>query len=81
MQGFVFTGIAFTDGAVRMGATTDLWRACWDVVTVDEWGNVMGGCDGTCSDEFPTSLRAELVAVIACLRRAATPIIIYDDKK
>ena len=48
---------------------------------VDEEGKVIGGCYGTCDDEFPTSLRAELAAVIACLRRAVTPITIYVDNK
>ena len=62
-----------------MGATHDLWRAGWGAVCVDEFGKVTGGCYGTCSDDFHTSLRVELIAVIQCLRRAATPIRIYVD--
>ena len=64
-----------------MGAIADLWRAGWGAVTVDELGNVTGGCYGTCSDEFPTSLRAELSGVIAVLRMAVMPITIDVDNK
>ena len=56
-HGCVFIGDVFMDGAFRMGAASDLWRAGWGVVCVDKFGKVTGVCYGTCSDELPTSLR------------------------
>jgi len=78
---FTFTGQAFTDGAMRGRAPKVARRAGWACVLVNEDGQVIAGLYGPCPDLFPTSLRAELWAVIQLLHLALPPITIWVDNK
>ena len=78
---FTFTGKAFTDGAMRGRAPQAARRAGWACILVDDTGAVIAGLYGPCPDPFPTSLRAELRAVIEILRLALPPLVIWVDNK
>ena len=78
---FTFTGLGFTDGALVGGAAPTARRAGWAAVLVDESGKVIAGLYGPCPDAFPTSLRAELQAVVQMLRLALPPLTIWVDNK
>jgi len=56
-------------------------RAGWACVLVNGEGQVIAGLYGPCPDTFPTSLRAELRAVIQLLTLALPPLTIYVDNK
>ena len=76
---FSVTGSVFTDGALSGGARKGTERAGWAVVVVGDCGLVIGGLYGTCPDHFPTSLRAELWALLQALRHARPPLTIWVD--
>ena len=78
---FTFTGHGFTDGAMRGGGPPTAKRAGWAAVLVNEAGLVIAGIYGPCPDAFPTSLRAELQAVIQMLKLALPPLTIWVDNK
>jgi hypothetical protein len=80
-EDFTFTGVGFTDGALRGGAPQPARRAGWAAVLVDSDGQVIHGIYGPCPDAFPTSLRAELWAVLEMLRMALPPLRIWVDNK
>ena len=68
-----FTGRAYTDGAMRGGRFHYLRRAGWAAVHVDHVGKILFGIYGTCTDLFPTALRAELWAIERILSMALPP--------
>ena len=76
---FYFTGHAFTDGALSGGARKGSERSGWAAVAIDSHGLVIGGIYGTCPDYFPTSLRAELWAVVQALRHCCPPLTLWVD--
>jgi len=76
---FTFTGHGFTDGALRGGATIRCWRSGWAAVLVSDCGKVIAGLYGPCPDPFPSSLRAELWAILMMLRLALPPLTIWTD--
>ena len=59
----------------------DLWRGGWAAIGVNEEGAITCGFDGTCDEEFPSALRAELQGVTQCLRHALPQLIIHVDAK
>ena len=79
VEGFHFHGDVFSDGSVRHGCRKGNERAGWAAVIIDDAGMVVAGIYGTCPDFFPTSLRAELWAVLQVLRHALPPITIWVD--
>ena len=76
---FTFTGVGFTDGAVRGGPHSRARRAGWSAVLVGSGGEVVHGFYGSCPDAFPTSLRAELWGLIKILELALPPLTVYVD--
>ena len=80
-DGFTFTGIGFTDGALRGRAPRNARRAGWAAVLVDENGAVLHGIYGPCPDTFPDSARAELWAVLKMLEMALPPLQIWTDNQ
>jgi hypothetical protein len=74
-----FTGDVFSDGSLIGGCRRGDERSGWAAVTITEQGDVIFGIYGTCPDFFPTSLRAELWALLQVLRRACPPITIWVD--
>ena len=76
---FTFTGVGFTDGAVRGGPHSRSRRAGWSAVLVSSGGEVVHGFYGSCPDAFPTSLRAELWGLIKILELALPPLTVYVD--
>ena len=79
VEGFHFHGDVFSDGSVHQGCRKGHERAGWAAVIIDDDGLVVAGICGTCPDFFPTSLRAELWAVLQVLRHALPPITIWVD--
>jgi len=78
---FTFTGEAFTDRAMTGRAPRAARRAGWACVLVNSEAEVIAGFYGPCPDPFPTSLRAELMAVIQLFRMALPPVTIWVDNK
>ena len=79
--GFSFTGDAFTDGALRGGGPRRARRSGWAAVLVTGCGKVIGGIYGPCPDAFPSSLRAELWAILHVLQMAIPPLTIWTDSQ
>ena len=75
-----FTGHAFTGRAMRGRAPRAERRAGWACVLVDAEAKVVAGLYGPCPDPFPSSLRAELRAIIQLLPLASPPLVIWVDK-
>ena len=80
-DGFVATGNAFTDGAMRCNAPKSARRAGWAWVIVDDAGDVIFGLHGPCPDAFPTAFRAELRAVCELLMMVVPPITVWIDNQ
>jgi ribonuclease HI len=78
---FTFTGVGFTDGAMRGRAPRCARRAGWAAILVDAAGAVVHGIYGPCPDVFPSSLRAELWAVLKMLELALPPLQIWVDNQ
>lgn len=78
-QDFSFTGDVFTDGALRGGGPVRARRSGWAAVLVSSSGHVIEGLYGTCPDAFPSSLRAELWAVLQMLVIAIPPFTVWTD--
>ena len=78
---FTFTGVAFTDGAMKGRAPKAARRAGWACVLVDDSGLVIGGLYGSRPDHYPTAFRAELRAVIELLMLAVPPLHIWTDNQ
>ena len=76
-----FTGRAYTDGAMRGGRFHYLRRAGWAAVLVDHVGKILFGIYGTCTDIFPTALRAELWAIERILSMALPPLVVCVDNQ
>ena len=62
-------------------ASTSARRAGWACILADEDGDVIAGLYGPCPDAFPSSLRAELWAVIHILTLAVPPLTVWVDNK
>ena len=78
---FTFTGHGFTDGALKGGATRTARRAGWAAILADGEGRIIAGIYGPCVESFPSSLRAELIAVIRMLELALPPLVIWVDNQ
>ena len=76
---FKFTGVGFTDGAVRGGPPASARRAGWSAILVNENGAIQHGLYGSCPDAFPTSLRAELWGLLKMLELAIPPLTVWVD--
>jgi ribonuclease HI len=76
---FSFSGDVYTDGALRGGSRKGTERSGWAAVMIDAQGLVVGGIYGTCPDHLPSSLRAELWAVLQVLRHACPPVTMWVD--
>jgi hypothetical protein len=74
-----FTGNVFSDGSVIGGCRRGDERSGWAAVCITALGEVIFGAYGTCPDYFPTSLRAELWALLQVLRHAQPPVTIWVD--
>ena len=74
-----FTGNVYSDGSVIGGCRRGDERRGWAAVCIDEQGKVRFGIYGTCPDHFPTSLRAELWALLQVLRHSCPPVTIWID--
>ena len=77
--GAVAWGDAYTDGALK-GTVPKARRAGWAYV-VDDRTAPLWGKFGTCSETYPTVLRAELRALLEILRVTAGPIVIHVDNQ
>ncbi len=80
-HGTYFTGVGFTDGALRHPNIRGAQRGGWAAVIVDCNGHLISGIWGPCPDPFPSSLRSELWGVIGILRLAVPPLLIYTDNQ
>ena len=78
---FTFTEHGSTDGALKQRSPVSAGRAGWAAMLVDDAGAVIASIYGPCPDVFPTSLRAELWAVIQMLELALPPLTIWVDNK
>ena len=78
---FTFTGQGFTDGAMIGNAPKAARRAGWAAVLFNDEAKIIAGLYCTCPDACPTSLRAELWAVIQMLTLALPPLTIWVDNK
>ena len=78
---FAFTGVGFTDGAVRGGPPAYARRAGWSAILVNNDGEIMRGLYGTCPDEFPTSLRSELWGLLKMLEMTIPPLCIWIENQ
>eukprot|EP00972_Heterocapsa_arctica_P031709 4670412-Heterocapsa_arctica.AAC.1 len=56
-------------------------RAGWACVLTDDTGAVIDGLYGTCPDPYPSSLRAEIWAVVEMLRLAVPPLTVWVDNQ
>ena len=74
-----FEGDVYSDGSVIGGCRAGCERGGWAGVKVNEDGQVIFGVYGTCPDWSPSSLRAELWALLMVLRHALPPITIWVD--
>ncbi len=75
----IYTGEAYTDGALKALGPRRFWRGGWAAVVVDGKGKVTHGVWGTCPDAYPSSLRAELWAVMQLLLKALPPLRVHVD--
>ncbi len=72
------TGDIYTDGALR-GRWRRIMRGGWGVVAlVDGEMKIAWRMHGTCTELYPSILRAELTAVLNVIRIAAPPC--YDPR-
>ena len=78
---FSFTGVCFTDGAMRHRNPVRARRAGWAAVLVDPNGLIIAGVYGPCAERFVSAGRAELTAIVRVLRMAIPPLTIYTDNQ
>ncbi len=75
----VATGDVYTDGAMR-GKWRRIMRGGWGVVVLVEGSlKVAWRMHGTCTEVYPSILRAELTAVLNVLRIALPPLVVHVD--
>ena len=66
---------------MRGGPPAGARRAGWAAILVNVEGEIVHGLYGTCPDEFPTSLRAELWGLLRMLELALPPLCIWIDNQ
>ena len=74
-----FTGDVYTDGSVIGGCRRGLERGGWAAIQMNQEGKIIFGTYGPCPDRFPSSLRAELWALLIVLRHAMPPLTVWLD--
>ncbi len=78
-EAVVATGDVYTDGAMK-GKWRRVMRGGWGVVVLmDGAMKVAWRMHGSCSEVYPSVLRAELAAVLNVLRIALPPVVIHVD--
>ncbi len=74
----IIVGDAYTDGALK-GRCRRVLRAGWAFIVVHPGRGALWGSFGSLPERYPTSLRAELTAILHALRAARGRINIYSD--